>query len=139
MDFDTMLHRVGDFDRYQKFIYFLICLPASFPSAWTAFNQVFVAAVPDHWCNIGVPEGSDDYESIKNRTIPLEMRDGQLRYSQCNQYNLSSQDQDGNYQIVPCQSGWAYDRTTYLTTIVTEVFLRSYKLTRDHFNFEDIF
>lgn len=40
IDFDDVLKSVGDFHRYQKLMYFFICLPAAFPAAWTCFNQV---------------------------------------------------------------------------------------------------
>jgi len=49
-DFDDILNKVGDFGPYQWLMYFLICLPASVPSAFSAFNQVFVAATPSHKC-----------------------------------------------------------------------------------------
>lgn len=122
LDFDSVLADVGDFGPYQYVMYFLICIPASVPSAWNAFNQVFVAAVPDHWCRVPEVNGSS-VDERKNYSIPL---DGDDRFSQCYQYDLNysasaGYDDDRYSHIVPCKHGWEFDRTTYDSTIVTEV------------------
>uniref|UniRef100_A0A914VRE5 Major facilitator superfamily (MFS) profile domain-containing protein n=1 Tax=Plectus sambesii TaxID=2011161 RepID=A0A914VRE5_9BILA len=99
-DFDSALIEVGDFGRYQIWLFFLICLPASLPSAWSAFNQPFVVASPAHHCRLTADE--------ENRTMSLPLRS-------CFQYNSSTE-----ATMVPCQNGWVYDRSTYKETIVTE-------------------
>lgn len=127
-DFDDLLAQVGDWGLYQCVMYFLICLPASIPSAWSAFNQGFVAAVPEHWCK--VPELESTNLTIVERinlTAPLTSDN---KFSRCYQYNvtysdyyISSFDEQypPNVSTVRCQNGYEYDRDTYDSTIVTEV------------------
>ncbi|PSN48027.1 Carcinine transporter [Blattella germanica] len=52
MDLDDLLPQVGEFGRYQKLLVWLVCLPACVPCGFCAFNQLFMADVPDHWCRI---------------------------------------------------------------------------------------
>lgn len=57
MDLDDLLPQVGEFGRYQKLLVWLVCLPACIPCGFCAFNQLFMAGVPIHWCY--VPELMD--------------------------------------------------------------------------------
>lgn len=50
MDLDDLLPQIGEFGRYQKLLLWLVCLPACVPCGFCAFNQLFMADVPDHWC-----------------------------------------------------------------------------------------
>jgi hypothetical protein len=52
MDLDDLLPQVGEFGRYQKLLVWLVCLPACIPCGFCAFNQLFMADVPSHWCYI---------------------------------------------------------------------------------------
>jgi hypothetical protein len=81
--------------------YILLCLPASLPSAWTAFNQVFVAAVPEHRCH--VPDEHDEQAAIKlGEYLPM---DGAV-YSSCEQYAVRQVGGQTNTTRIPCQHGW---------------------------------
>ena len=51
MLFDDVLLLLGDFDRYQRRTYFLVCLMVV-PVAWHVLAQVFIAAEVDHWCDV---------------------------------------------------------------------------------------
>ena len=50
VDFDAILPHVGEMGRYQLALYLLMCIPATLPAAFLAFNQVFLSATPTHWC-----------------------------------------------------------------------------------------
>ena len=50
-----------------------MCVPATLPAAFLAFNQVFISGEPDHWCR--VPEvlaarGNLSESQVKRLTIP---------------------------------------------------------------------
>lgn len=52
LDFDDFLPHIGEFGRYQKFLFFLM-LPFAFFVAFTYFSQIFITLVPEkHWCRI---------------------------------------------------------------------------------------
>ncbi|XP_046398973.1 carcinine transporter isoform X2 [Ischnura elegans] len=53
MDLDDILPAVGEFGRYQKLLLWLVCLPACVPCGFCAFNQLFMADVPEQiWCKV---------------------------------------------------------------------------------------
>lgn len=45
MDFDQVLEEIGEFGRYQKTNYLLICLPVMFAAA-NSLSYVFTAGTP---------------------------------------------------------------------------------------------
>lgn len=47
MDFDLVLAEIGEFGRYQKTNYLLICLPVIFAAA-NSLSYVFTAGVPNY-------------------------------------------------------------------------------------------
>ena len=60
LDLDKLLtERLGEFGRYQKIIYFLICLPAAL-TAGVTLSSVFTEFSPPHRCYI---PGCDDLQS----------------------------------------------------------------------------
>jgi len=77
LDLDKLLvERLGEFGRYQKLIYFLICLPAAL-TAGVTLSSVFTEFSPPHRCYV---PGCDDpqdpryddafYLSFYNFTVP---------------------------------------------------------------------
>lgn len=52
IDFDAMLPHIGEMGTYQLTLYLLMCIPATLPAAFLAFNQVFLSATPNHWCQV---------------------------------------------------------------------------------------
>ncbi|CAG7822993.1 unnamed protein product [Allacma fusca] len=139
MDFDTILEDVDSFGTYQRLMLAFVLLPGFVPCGFHAYNQLFMAASPDHWCkNPAFDNTSLSMDHIKNFSIPLEIRDGRLVFSQCYMYDIDITqlitDPDilikmyddvgglnSSYPIVPCKYGWHYDLSTYSSTVVTEV------------------
>ncbi len=105
MDFDDILRKVGEFHRYQKLMYIVICLPAAWPAAWSSFNYIFVTASPDYWC--------------RQFNDSLEFQSSHSSRAKCFQPNSISGTQNASESV--CRNGWEYDDTTYKSTIVTEV------------------
>ncbi|XP_031348588.1 beta-alanine transporter isoform X1 [Photinus pyralis] len=119
MDLDDLLTEIGQFGKYQKSVLWLVLLPCVFPCGFHAYNQLFMAAKPDHWCR--VPELEDlSYEVAKNLSIPMEERDGEMRFSQCTMFNKSSTGEFNSSNRVTCQHGWIYDKTVYKNSVTTE-------------------
>ena len=66
---------------------------------------------------------------------PLERQEGEYRtYSRCHMYNVTDwaavlsehggewpEEPQQDWQVVPCQHGWNYDKTEYRDTLVTLV------------------
>ena len=95
MDLDDVLPHVGDWNKYQHIILWLVCLPACSKSSYTflkscerignltaylletvpcsffGFNQVFMDRTPDHWCKVPeLIEAGWSVERRKNISIP---------------------------------------------------------------------
>ena len=75
MDLDAILPDVGEFGTYQKCILALVLLPSVFPCGFHAYNQIFMAATPPHWC--AVPEMdtlNQSLEWIRHIRYPFETK-----------------------------------------------------------------
>jgi len=73
VDFDALLPHIGEFGRYQIVFYLLMCVP-TMPAAFLAFNQVFLSAVPDHWCHVPdfdqlETDGVAEHLSLEHRKV----------------------------------------------------------------------
>ncbi|XP_046641550.1 organic cation transporter 1-like [Daphnia pulicaria] len=138
IDFDSVLEYLGAEGRYQTVLYYLLCIPATVPAAFLAFNQVFLSATPGHWCQI--PELANltvDYR--KSLGIP---HDG-TKYSSCSMYHVDFSQvlpevilagnwpsnttlpllpvANSAWPVTNCLHGWEYDKTQYDATLVTEL------------------
>ena len=52
MHLDKLLtDHIGEFGKYQIFTFILISL-VEFPTAFSNMGIVFIAGVPEHWCNV---------------------------------------------------------------------------------------
>lgn len=126
VDFDDLLPHIGEFGRYQKFL-FLCMIPFAFFVAFVYFSQIFMTLVPEeHWCH--VPEL--DHLNIEDRlalSIPIEA-DGS--YSKCMQYNVNFTEvlnnatiiADPTWPVSACKSGWNFNFTEIpYETLATEL------------------
>ncbi|KAG6460643.1 hypothetical protein O3G_MSEX012119 [Manduca sexta] len=131
MDFDAILEDVGPFGTYQKLVIYFVLLPAVIPCGFHAYAQLFMAANVKHWCRVPELEHIGNVDVIKNLSIPLELKNGALEYSECYMYNLNYSDVVKNYEnakamkevsgdLVQCTNGWMYDKSIYKSTVVTE-------------------
>jgi len=67
-DLDDLLPIVGEFGRYQKQLLWLVCLPACLPCGFCAFNQLFMADTPPHWCKV---PGLEDMDAVRRRKLAI--------------------------------------------------------------------
>lgn len=126
---DDLLPQVGEFGRYQKLMLWLVCLPACFPCGFCAFNQLFMANVPEHWCYVSELSNMSQIDRL-NLAIPKNNQ----TYSSCERYKINwtevMQEYDGELDNVEinetwsreqCFDGWEYNKTEVLSSIVIDV------------------
>lgn len=114
---DQLLNDAGSFGLYQKVQFFLVGLLAVLP-AMTAFNYVFIAATPDHRCQLNITNFTDTFEnqSIQHRQYIDRYIPSTLKYQKCFIYQ---EDVKGKKELKKC-SKWVFNNTFYNTTISTE-------------------
>ncbi|XP_044737270.1 beta-alanine transporter [Chrysoperla carnea] len=134
MDMDDVLAEIGEWGRYQKLVVWLILLPGVLPCGFHAYDQLFMAAVPPHWCRVPEldPWVQNHMNHVINISIPFENKDGTWKPNECNVYvrNYSTLSKLSGLQQfinVPfdtptkfCDHGWHFDRSDYISTVVTE-------------------
>lgn len=83
MGFDDVIPILGDFGKYQKRIYFLLCLPA-ITSAFHKLGNVFLLAEPQYRCK-RPDEPPDSLYNLSNAELekwyPFDAL--QQKFSQC--------------------------------------------------------
>ncbi|XP_056635581.1 carcinine transporter [Diorhabda sublineata] len=128
MDMDDLLPQVGEFGRYQKLMLWCVCLPACFPCGFGAFNQLFMADIPDHWCKVPGLSFLDENER-KNLSIPYDNN----TFSKCERYavnwtefsEITSENSEfftvnTSWPKEKCVDGWVYDKTEVVSSIVID-------------------
>ncbi|XP_012278718.1 carcinine transporter [Orussus abietinus] len=126
-DLDDLLPIVGEFGRYQKRLLWLVCLPACLPCGFCAFNQLFMADTPPHWCKV---PGLEDLDPSQRRRLAVPIQDDNETYSQCTRYDVDWTDPENvaldapkpnsSWPVVPCDRGWEYDTSEVVSSIVID-------------------
>ncbi|KAG5878987.1 hypothetical protein JTB14_019642 [Gonioctena quinquepunctata] len=127
MDMDDLLPQVGEFGTYQKLMLWLVCLPACFPCGFGAFNQLFMADVPEHWCKVSQLSNFTEEEQT-NVSIPFHDT-----FSKCTRYAVNWSEilkeaggtiggvvVNRSWPTEGCLDGWVYDRTKVVSSIVID-------------------
>lgn len=131
-DYDASTSFLGEWGRFQKQVFYLLCLRA-IPCGFIALSVVFLAATPHHHCLI--PPQANLTPVWENSSIPMEGRsaDGAPIRSRCSRYRLTDlrrfaerglMPADVNWSAVAtegCLDGWQYDQSIYTSTVVSEV------------------
>ncbi|XP_040907432.1 solute carrier family 22 member 5-like [Toxotes jaculatrix] len=131
-DYEAATAFLGEWGSFQQQVFFLLCL-STVPNGFAALSIVFLADTPPHRCL--VPARVNLTAAWRNSSIPLEEdgHSGALVPSKCYRYRLddllsfSERDLlpgvDVNLSNVPkegCLDGWEYDRSVYISTIISE-------------------
>ncbi|XP_070699277.1 organic cation/carnitine transporter 2-like [Pempheris klunzingeri] len=131
-DYEASVAFLGEWGRFQQQVFFLLCL-TTVPNGFSGLSIVFLADTPPHRCFI--PAHANLTAAWENSSIPLEedSQSGALVPSKCSRYNIEHMVNfsdrgllpgiDVNLSSVPtegCLDGWEYDRSVYVSTIVTE-------------------
>ncbi|BES88423.1 Organic cation transporter [Nesidiocoris tenuis] len=133
LDLDDLLPHVGEFGRYQKCLLWLVCLPACIPCGFCAFNQLFMAESPDHWCRMPTLEQFiSDPEARRAIGIPLQ-GESNSTYEKCIRYavnwteliqsnNISelSSVANSSWPTEYCRDGWEFDLSDISSSIVID-------------------
>ncbi|KAL8592829.1 hypothetical protein ACOMHN_045983 [Nucella lapillus] len=127
--FDEALKRLGDFGRYQKRVFFLMCLLGSTVGIQAIFT-VFTLATPSFRC--AVPGLANDsyswtdggHEALLNVSIPWEEEDGDWMRSSCDLYRNRNQSAPpgellANRSTESCHS-WVYDHSVFTSTFTED-------------------
>ena len=90
VNFDSVLDQIGNFGRYQKILYYSVCLPIIFTTC-LGLSVVFSAAIPKQRCfvpscdNPELPEYLDAFNhSFAKFSIPF--KDGE--WSKCQEFEF---------------------------------------------------
>ena len=126
MQFDDFYRTVGEFGRYQKTKYFLICLTYMFPPIMV-YTWTFTAATPSFHCRVPLDDaaGMPIRDAALSRYVPSEAqcREYQSRISvhECQRcFQTVNRNQSHGDLLTPCTS-FTFDRTYYELTLVEEV------------------
>ncbi|GLG96485.1 Organic cation transporter protein [Gryllus bimaculatus] len=125
MVFDDVFPYLGDFGRYQKRIYFLLCLPG-IPVAFHKLVNVFIQASASHRCRLPFEAENATYHlpaHILNLSYPRDPG-GENKWSSCERLdtNFSAEYWDIGKPANSSQlcDEWVFDTSLYHSSAVTE-------------------
>ncbi|KAK6169539.1 hypothetical protein SNE40_020577 [Patella caerulea] len=143
MKFNNIIEILGDFGKYQKRLYYLLCLPAV-TNALLTLISVFTLAIPDHRCRLSQPYNDTSYQPrdafqqlYVNHSIP---RDTDGKWSSCKRYdvNLTQITERSLVHVNATQedcNSWVYDTSVFIDTFMTEQnIVCQYTIYRSHAN-----
>lgn len=125
MAYEDLFKYVGDFGRYQKRIYFLLCLTA-IPCGFHKMAGVFLMAVPDHRCLLPFEKINTsfliEHKEFDNLYFPIDSFS--KKSSKCERYDANFTDEylsfgrPSNMSVV-CDRH-VFDNTRYKSSTVIE-------------------
>lgn len=114
---DDLLPHLGSFGKYQKRVYFLLCLPA-ISYGLQLFVGVFLLATPEHRCKLPPDDHINGTFSISHdvwkENYPMNPLTKQ--YSKCRYYSNAT---DPTVEITNCEN-WIYDDSKHRNTVVVD-------------------
>lgn len=124
MGYDEVIPHLGGFGKYQKRIYFLVCLPA-ISCALHKLAGVFLLAKPDHRCQLPFENSTTDYamsDLYRNLSYPFD--DLTSSWSSCKYLDANFSNPNFNTSSpvktsVACDK-WVYDHSRFESSAVIE-------------------
>uniref|UniRef100_A0A8C2IEX6 Solute carrier family 22 member 6 n=1 Tax=Cyprinus carpio TaxID=7962 RepID=A0A8C2IEX6_CYPCA len=131
MGFADLLDEVGGFGRFQMIHVTLLSIPGLLMASQNLLNN-FTAGVPEHHCRIPniTAALNESTAALLRAFIPL---DSSLTPSRCSRYtdaqwhlitDRPSHTNASDLQTEACAEGWTYDKTEFISSIVSEVSLK---------------
>ncbi|XP_074518171.1 solute carrier family 22 member 7-like [Halichoeres trimaculatus] len=127
MKFDNMLAEVNGFGRFQLMTILLMVIPRiTLPFHFLANN--FLAAYTPHHCNTSSLDDGGIFKNLSQAerlvvSIPVQ-EDGTpsscQMYSEPQYHLLFNSSNITELPTVPCQNGWVYDHSTFISTLATD-------------------
>ncbi|KAI1886345.1 hypothetical protein AGOR_G00213040 [Albula goreensis] len=127
MKFEDVLTETDGFGRFQVMLISIIFVARfTLPCHFLVHN--FIAAVPDHRCDISRLGEGDVFENLtQDQRLRVSIPTGaDGSPSSCKMFTepqlhllLNSTSEEG-IPTVPCQNGWMYDTSTFTSTLATE-------------------
>ncbi|XP_076078180.1 organic cation transporter protein-like [Mytilus galloprovincialis] len=123
MHYDGVFSYIGQFGRYQKFVYLLICVPQIFSAIQTLLS-VFILHIPKHRCHpdsiiskpLGGPYQVPTIDNIKPNNVTVHL--------QCEILNMRQNSTEIEVKVLQNMiyrcSMWEYDRTYFEMTYAME-------------------
>ncbi|XP_063405074.1 organic cation transporter protein-like isoform X1 [Mytilus trossulus] len=123
MHYDGVFSYIGQFGRYQKFVYLLICVPQIFSAIQTLLS-VFILHIPKHRCHpesiiskpLGGPYQIPTIDDIKPNNVTVHL--------QCEILNMRQNSTEIEVKVLQNMiyrcSKWEYDRTYFEMTYAME-------------------
>lgn len=124
MGYEDLFTYIGDFGRYQKRIYFLLCLTA-IPCGFHKLAGVFLMARPDHRCQLPTEWSNSSFglsEKVLSLSYPIDSFS--KNFSSCSRLDANFTDEYYNNsipatKIVSCDN-YIYDDSKYTSSTVIE-------------------
>lgn len=124
MAYEDLFAYIGDFGRYQKRIYFLLCLTA-IPCGFHKLAGVFLMARPDYRCQLPIEQHNASYQlsdDILKMSYPGDSFLG--KYSKCQRFDANYTDEYFSNKIPAKKSMYCdvfiYDNSKYKSSTVIE-------------------
>lgn len=123
MAYEDLFQYIGDFGRYQKRIYFLLCLTA-IPCGFHKLANVFLMARPDHRCQLPFELSNASYalpDDQLRMSYPLDFTG---KYAKCERFNANFTDSYFESKIpantsIGCDA-YIFDDSRYKSSTVIE-------------------
>lgn len=124
MGYDEVLTHLGEFGKYQKRIYLLVCLPA-ISCAFHKLANVFLMAKPDHRCRLPVEYENATFADWAGERRALAYPNDSLTngISTCryliNNFTMANFT-SGTHSVEHSCESWIYDKSKYASSTVME-------------------
>lgn len=126
MAYDDILEMLGQFGRYQRRIFLLLCLPA-ISCALHKLSGVFLQAKVAHRCRMPQEADNSSYWAVNDSLSSMIYPWDPLHQSRSTCLMYKANYTDSYFQAgvpangtVHCDDGWIYDSSNYESTTLTE-------------------